>query len=111
MTKKTTTAKARSGPETLFQAAAPAAPFRALQQDRFERLRAKLVEEKLEALFVASEAGLIQRAANEAAALAWVSPFPLLVFPALFEENYERALLRQERQDQVWQRSRELLAV
>jgi hypothetical protein len=33
----------------------------------------------------------------------------LLVFPALFEEKAEAALLRAERQEQIRQRSRELL--
>jgi hypothetical protein len=43
--------------------------------------------------------------------LAWVTRYPLLVFPALFDEQAEAALLRAERQEQVRQRSRELLAV
>ncbi len=52
----------------------------------------------------------LSRTANEAAALAWVTRYPLLVFPALFEEMAETALLRAERQEQIRQRSRELLA-
>ena len=52
----------------------------------------------------------LRRVANEAAALAWVTQYPLLVYPALFEEQAEAASLRAERQEQVRQRSRELLA-
>jgi len=29
---------------------------------------------------------------NEAAALAWITPYPALVFPGLFEEKAEAAL-------------------
>ncbi len=104
--------RARFGPETRFDVQpAPLAPFRAMQQDRFEGLRSELVAEKLREPHEVAASGLVRRAANEAAALAWVTPFPLLVFPALFDEMYETALFREERQEQVRQRSRELLAV
>lgn len=33
----------------------------------------------------------LRRAANEAAALALVTPFPLLVFPGLFQEKADKA--------------------
>jgi len=52
----------------------------------------------------------LRRAASEAAALAWVSRYPLLVFPVLFDELAETAVLRAQRQEQVRRRSRELLA-
>jgi hypothetical protein len=52
----------------------------------------------------------LRRAASEAAALAWATQYPLLVFPALFEEKADMALLRAARQEQIRQRSRELLA-
>jgi len=52
----------------------------------------------------------LSRAANDAAALAWVTRYPVLFFPVLFEEKAETALLRAERQEQVLQRSRGLLA-
>ena len=40
-------------------------------------------------------------AATEAAALAWCSGFPLLTFPALFEEKIQAAWLRWQRQERV----------
>jgi hypothetical protein len=43
--------------------------------------------------------------------LAWVTQFPLLVFPALFEEKAETAMLQAKRQASVRQRSLELLSV
>jgi hypothetical protein len=40
-----------------------------------------------------------------------VTPYPLLFFPALFEEKADDALAQASRQRDVHQRSRELLAV
>jgi len=100
------------GPETGFEVKpVPPAPFRARQEAELERLKTRLLAERLETRRDAQSDGQLRRAANEAAALAWVTRYPLLVFPALFEEKAEAALLRAERQVQVRQRSRELLAV
>ena len=52
----------------------------------------------------------VRRAANEAAALAWVTSHPLLLFPALFEEKARITRRQFERQIAVRARSRELLA-
>jgi hypothetical protein len=68
-----------------------------------------LLLEWLEAIVDARLNSYLRRAANEAAALAWVTPYPLLVFPALFEEKAEMVHERAERQKQVRQKSRELL--
>ena len=96
----------RFGPEIRFEARlAPPGPFWARQQAEFERLKARL----LPARGPQFEAQL-RRAAAEAAALAWVTRYPLLVFPVLFEEIAEAALLQAARQEQISQRSRELLA-
>jgi hypothetical protein len=100
------------GPETGFEVKpVPAAPFRAWQEAELERLKVRLFSERLETRWDPQSEGQLRQAANEAAALAWVTRYPLLVFPALFEEKAEAALLRAERQEQVRQRSRELLAV
>jgi hypothetical protein len=53
----------------------------------------------------------LRRAANDAAALAWATLYPLLVFPVLFEEKIAAALRQAERQARIFKRSRELLAV
>ena len=100
------------GPETGLEVRpVPPAPFRARQEAELEQLKARLLSERLETSWDPESDGQLRRAANEAAALAWVTKYPLLVFPALFEEKAEAALLRAERQEQVRQRSRELLAV
>ena len=87
---------------------APAAPFRALKNDQFERLKEVVVGEKLKE---SPDSSMIRRAANEAASLAWVTPYPLLVFPLLFEELHDLGLRRRNCQARVWRQSRELLEV
>ena len=74
-------------------------------------MKAVLMGEKLKEVREPEFNVRLRRAANEAAALAWVTPYPLLVFPALFEEKAETALAHAARQNWVLQRSRELLAV
>jgi len=100
------------GPETRFEVRpAPPAPFRAFQETAFEKLRDELLSERLEQTASPPLNSHIRRAANEAAALAWITPYPLLVFPALFEEKAEIELTRAEKQLQVHALTRELLAV
>lgn len=98
------------GPETRFEVtpAAPA-PFRATQETELERLKNRLLLATLEEADPDNNVYL-RRAANEAAALAWVTPYPLLVFPALFEEKTETVLLQAEKQANIRRRSLELLA-
>jgi hypothetical protein len=79
--------------------------------DRFERLKADLLADRLKEVWEPELTSQMRRAANEAAALAWVTPYPLLMFPVLFEEKVEAALAISERQEQVRRRSRELLAL
>ncbi|HEV2393381.1 MAG TPA: hypothetical protein VG146_13595 [Verrucomicrobiae bacterium] len=102
----------RFAPEVRFEVRAVAgAPFRADAENRFERLKSRLLAERLEELWEPDLNSRVRRAANEAAALAWVTPYPLLVFPLLFEEKAETALAVAARQEQVRQRSRDLLAI
>ncbi len=99
-------------PETRFVVEpVPAAPFRAVQENQFEELKRQLLKQRLEESWEPELNSQLRRAANEAAALAWVTSYPLLVFPTLFEEKAETAVRVFERQAQVLQRSRELLAV
>ena len=101
---------AEFGPEVRFEVRpSPRSPSRARQEAEFERLKAQLLAERLAGRWNSLLASQLRRAANEAAALAWVTRYPLLVFPALFEEKAEAALLRAEQQAQIRQRSRELL--
>ena len=97
------------GPDTRFEVKpAPPAPFRELHENQFEQLKARLLGQRLEALWEPELGTQVRRAANEAAAIAWITPYPMLVFPALFEEKAETALRVVERQEYVARRSRAL---
>lgn len=100
------------GPDTRFEVRANLPlPFRAVHEGAFEALKGKLLAARLEEVWDAEMNSQLRRAANEAAALAWVTPYPLLMFPVLFDERADLALRRIERQTEIRQRSRELLAV
>ena len=101
----------RCAPETRFKLRpAPLAPFRATQEPEFNRLKSRLLQEQLEKSAAPELNARVRRAANEAAAIAWVTAVPLLVFPALFEEKARTARMQTARQDCIRERSRELLA-
>ena len=103
---------ARFGPETRFEVKpAPPADLRARQEAELERLKDRLLLGFLAEIEEPMLNTYVRRAATEAAALAWVTPYPLLVFPGLFEEKARGALLQAERQEIVRQRSLELLNV
>ena len=111
MNKKQTQVLAEFAPETRFKLRLlPPAPFRATQETEFERLKNKLLARQLAEAATPELNIPLRRAANEAAALAWATVFPLLVFPVLFEEKTEAALRRIERQARIYKNSRELLA-
>ncbi|HEY5913737.1 MAG TPA: hypothetical protein VJA21_24375 [Verrucomicrobiae bacterium] len=103
---------ARFGPESRFELKpVAAAPYRLLQENHFERLKAELLAARLKEVWEPNLNSQMRRAANEAAALAWVTPYPLLVFPVLFEEKAEAALRISERQEEVRRHTRDLLGV
>jgi hypothetical protein len=98
-------------PEVRFEVAAgPPAPFRSRQDAELEHLKDRLLQERLEGIWAPRLRNSLLRAANDAAALAWVTSYPLLVFPVLFEEKARAAWQQAERQNEVRKRSRELLA-
>ena len=102
----------RFGPETRFEVKpVPPAPFRATQETELERLKNRLLLGRLTKLDAPGVNAFVRRAANEAAALAWVTPYPLLAFPVLFEEKVETALLYAARQTSVRRRSVQLVLV
>jgi hypothetical protein len=102
---------ARFAPETRFTLPTGTnAPFRAALENEFERLKSRLLAETLDETELPALNVPLRRAANEAAALARVTPFPLLVFPALFEEKSRAAVRHAERQARIYAASRELLA-
>src|ERR1700677_3752300 len=100
---------AEFAPETRFELRPiPPAPFRANLENELERLKSQLLAEQL---YLAKQAELyapLRRAANEAAALAWATLFPLLVFPVLFEEKIEGLTHQARRQKRILANSSEL---
>ncbi|HEV2327186.1 MAG TPA: hypothetical protein VGY56_00175 [Verrucomicrobiae bacterium] len=100
--------EAEFGAETRFELQ-PVDTFRAIHENEFERLKARLLAIRQQEAGAKWEAPL-RDAANEAAALAWTTPAPLLVFPVLFEEKAAAAVLQNRRQARILKKSRELLA-
>ena len=76
---------------------------------RFQELQSRLVEENLSETRNPSVRGGIRQAANEAAALSWTTPYPLLVMPALFAEKAREIRLRLGKQQGVLMRSESLV--
>jgi hypothetical protein len=99
--------KAEFGAETRFELS-PVAPFHVAHENEFERLKGKLLAGRLQEAGTKWDAPL-RDAAGEAAALAWTTPIPLLVFPVLFEEKAAAAVLQTRRQARILKKSRELL--
>ncbi|MCL5098079.1 MAG: hypothetical protein M1608_11250 [Candidatus Omnitrophica bacterium] len=88
---------------------APGMPFRlpAARTDQgdngttqFQQIKARLLKSALDSTREPALCRQLCLATNEAAALAWTTPCPLLVFPCLFEEKVAEAwnyFLRQRR--------------
>ena len=81
---------------------APSAAFRSAQETEFERLKTRLLHRELAEAATPDLAPPLQRAANDAAALAWETTVPLLVFPLLFEEKSTAAMRQSNRQARLW---------
>ncbi|HEX3624108.1 MAG TPA: hypothetical protein VH280_01650 [Verrucomicrobiae bacterium] len=94
--------------ETRFELQ-PVDAFRAIHENEFEQLKARLLAVRQREAGLKWEAPL-RDAADKAAALAWTTPAPLLVFPMLFEEKAAAAVLQNRRQARILKKSRELLA-
>jgi|SRR5437899_9115388 len=53
----------------------------------------------------------LNRAADEAASIAWATPYPLLVLPVLLEEKIEDARRKVELQKAIYERSQPIVAL
>ena len=92
------------GPETRFELRpAPAAPFRVTLETALERLKLELLRRRLASMPEPRYNSKVRSAANEAAALAWVTDYPLLVFPELFEEKVNAVQQREVGQFQTYE--------
>jgi hypothetical protein len=111
MKRKKQTLQPRWAPETRFDVAPVAAvPFRGTRETELEQFKNRLLRAALHDAPSPEFYASLRRAANEAAAAAWMKPFPLLFLPALFEEKAAAARRQFERAQTVRARSRRILA-
>ena len=80
---------------------AASASHRAAQEMEFERLKSRLLARELAEAATPELGPPLKRAASEAAALAWETLVPLLVFPALFEEKAAAEMRQSNRQYRI----------
>jgi hypothetical protein len=95
---------------TRFSVALPAVPARGAVELKLDQFKHRLLAEVLEDKRWQAIERDTRRAADEAAALAWITPFPLLVLPILMEEKVKTVRLRALRQARIRWGSRWLLA-
>jgi len=100
------------GPNTRFAPPIVATmPFRGTAETELDRLKERLLAAELARTTNLEMNVLLRRAANDAVALVWLTPFPLLLLPALFEEKARVARRAASRQALIRERSSELLAL
>ena len=98
------------GAETRFEVQpTQAGLFDAAYEGAFERLKNRLLDGRLRRDGTKWD-GPLRDAASEAAAIAWTTYVPSLVFPVLFEEKVAAAVSQDKRQERILRKSRELLA-
>lgn len=85
------------------------APFTQTLDTELDRLKARLLNHTLGSTLNTNLVAPLRRAANEAAAIAWLEPLPLLVFPTLFEEKAIAARKQVMKQEFVSARSPEFI--
>jgi hypothetical protein len=91
--------RARLAPQTRFEPRpAPAALARGQPEADLDRLKERLLRQLLRQTAAADLHPPLRRAASEAASLAWLTPFPLLVLPVLLHEKAEVATQQATRQ-------------
>jgi hypothetical protein len=93
------------------QVAEAPVPFTRTEESDLERLKNRLLREALGRVANPAMIAPIRRAANEAAALAWLEPHPLLVLPTLFEEKALTTRRRALRQDKIRARTAGIMTV
>lgn len=87
------------------------AEWRALINGELEKLKQRMLDEYLNKYVDTELEPAIRAAATEAAALASINPYPLLVFPTLFEEKAASAMRYHFRQRLVRDRSRRIMSI
>ena len=88
-----------------------AAPARGRTENELERLKERLLAGAMRPDAPVKLDATLRQAADEAAALVWLTPYPLLLLPALFEEKAEAARQQAARQARIRRRSGGLLTL
>ena len=84
-------------------------PVRAAELSALERLKVKSLRQLLRENTDPDLYATVQRAASDAASLAWATDYPLLFFPALLDELTRTARRQAGRQKRIRRRSRLLV--
>ena len=79
----------------------PTSLARGRMETELDRLRDRLLQPLLDRANDVALLDSLRRAAHEAAAAAWLTPFPLLFLPALLEEKARKASLHVARQKAI----------
>jgi len=80
----------------------------ALELERFKRC---LLREHRSVTLDSQVRPWLNRAADEAASIAWATPYPLLVLPVLLEEKLKDAQRKAELQKAIYARSHPIVAL
>jgi hypothetical protein len=88
-----------------------ASPFDGAAETELDQLKNRLLARELERTATLEQNVGLRRAANDAAALAWLTPYPLLLLPVLFEEKARAARIKAGRQALIRERSNSLLTL
>ena len=83
-------------------------PLRGVPEQELERTKLRLLDEFLKDTPEAVHWDRLLHAANEAAALAWMTPFPLLVLPTLLTEKAEGLRHWEQHQEEICLRTQPL---
>ena len=99
------------GPETRFDVPTPPpVPFRGGPENDLERLKAHLLRQALTNHAAPEFNAPLRHAANEATALVWWTPYPLLLLPELFAEKARMVVAQTRRQLHLNARRRDFTA-
>ena len=83
----------------------PMPPLRGAVEQELERAKSRLLNQLLEEEAYAQLQKPLRHAANEAAALAWMTPFPLLLLPLLIQEKAQFAQQQARHQHEIYRRN------
>ena len=84
--------------------------MRGVLEMELDRLKDRLLRQLLKEPSFATLQVPLHKAATEAATLAWMTPYPLLVLPGLLEEKANLLRMRIEKQEAIRRRSMDIFA-